>query len=197
MIIVRFPPELTQLDLPVCRHPGRERAERQPILWQVTSGVRSPKSEVRTRAVTQKMLKMQDDPDELLKTKGKLKLKKLDPDGCLKIKELRLNLAIAGRLLKGSMVIARFRAKRLRSSLIPAKNRRNFAIVGECRRVGFKGNGKRANRAHRQCLSLRWHGCLGHDFTRAGCPCHIKMRRYRQIGPLAAFSPRSGAILIG
>ena len=45
--------------------------------------------EVRTRAVTQRMLKMTDDPDELLKTKGKLKWKKLDPDGCLKIKELR------------------------------------------------------------------------------------------------------------
>jgi hypothetical protein len=34
------------------------------------------------------MLKMQDDPDELLKTKVKFKMKKLDPDGCLKIKEL-------------------------------------------------------------------------------------------------------------
>jgi hypothetical protein len=45
--------------------------------------------EVPTGAVTQKMLKMQDDPDELLKTKGKFRLKKLDPDGCLKIKELR------------------------------------------------------------------------------------------------------------
>jgi hypothetical protein len=57
--------------------------------WRVMIGVRSPKSEVRTGAVIQKMLKMQDDPDELLKTKGKLNLKKLDPDGCLKIKELR------------------------------------------------------------------------------------------------------------
>ena len=44
--------------------------------------------EVRTGALTQKMLKMQDDPDELLKTKVKFKMKKLDPDGCLKIKEL-------------------------------------------------------------------------------------------------------------
>ena len=45
--------------------------------------------EVRTWAVTQKMLKMKDDPDELLKTKGRFRMKKLDPDGCLKIKELR------------------------------------------------------------------------------------------------------------
>jgi hypothetical protein len=46
--------------------------------------------EVRTGAVTQEeMLKMQDDPDELLKTKAKFKMNKLDPDGCLKIKKLR------------------------------------------------------------------------------------------------------------
>jgi hypothetical protein len=37
----------------------------------------------------EEMLKMQDDPDELLKTKGKFKLKMLDPDDYLKIKELR------------------------------------------------------------------------------------------------------------
>src|ERR1019366_3772535 len=46
--------------------------------------------EIRTGAVIQeKMLKMQDDPDELLKTKGKFRTKNIDPDGCLKIKELR------------------------------------------------------------------------------------------------------------
>jgi hypothetical protein len=45
--------------------------------------------EVRTGAVTQKMLKMKVDPDELLKTKGKFRTKNIDPDGCLKIKELR------------------------------------------------------------------------------------------------------------
>jgi hypothetical protein len=35
------------------------------------------------------MLKMKVDPDELLKTKGKFRTKNIDPDGCLKIKELR------------------------------------------------------------------------------------------------------------
>jgi hypothetical protein len=35
------------------------------------------------------MLKMQDDPDELLKTKGKFRTKNIDPDECMKIKELR------------------------------------------------------------------------------------------------------------
>ena len=32
---------------------------------------------------------MKDNPDELLKTKGKFELKKPDPDGCVKTKELR------------------------------------------------------------------------------------------------------------
>jgi len=46
--------------------------------------------EVRARAVTQEeMLKMKDDPDELLKTKGKFRTKNIEADGCLKIKELR------------------------------------------------------------------------------------------------------------
>jgi hypothetical protein len=46
--------------------------------------------EVRTGAVTQEeMLKMQDDTDEFLKTKGKFRTKNIDPDDCLKIKELR------------------------------------------------------------------------------------------------------------
>jgi hypothetical protein len=43
---------------------------------------------VQTGEVTQEMLKMQDDPDESLKTKGNLRLKKFDPDGCWKTKEL-------------------------------------------------------------------------------------------------------------
>jgi hypothetical protein len=43
-----------------------------------------------TGAVTWKeMLKMKDDPDELLKTKGKFRTRNIDPDGYLKIKELR------------------------------------------------------------------------------------------------------------
>jgi hypothetical protein len=51
---------------------------------------RSALFEVRTRAVTQEeMLKMQDDPDELLKTKGKFRTKNIHPDECMKIKELR------------------------------------------------------------------------------------------------------------
>ena len=35
------------------------------------------------------MLEMKDDPDELLKTKGKFRTKNIDPDDCLKITELR------------------------------------------------------------------------------------------------------------
>jgi hypothetical protein len=53
------------------------------------------------------MLKMQDDPDELLKTKGKLKPKKLDPDECMKMKELRRYWVLADRLLKRKIVSAR------------------------------------------------------------------------------------------
>ena len=41
------------------------------------------------RCPQEEMLKMKDDPDELLKTKGKFRTKNIDPDGCLKIKELR------------------------------------------------------------------------------------------------------------
>jgi hypothetical protein len=37
----------------------------------------------------EEMLKMQVDPDELLKTKGKFRTKNIDPDECVKIKELR------------------------------------------------------------------------------------------------------------
>jgi hypothetical protein len=45
---------------------------------------------VRTGAVTQEeMLKMKDDPDELLKTKGKFRTKNIEPDDFLKTKELR------------------------------------------------------------------------------------------------------------
>jgi hypothetical protein len=45
---------------------------------------------IRTGAATQEeMLKMKDDPDELLKTKGKFRTKNIEPDDCMKIKELR------------------------------------------------------------------------------------------------------------
>ena len=37
----------------------------------------------------EEMLKMEDDPDELMKTKNKFRTKNIDPDECLKIKELR------------------------------------------------------------------------------------------------------------
>jgi hypothetical protein len=41
------------------------------------------------RSPQEEMLKMKDDPDELLKTKGKFRTKNIDPDDYLKIKELR------------------------------------------------------------------------------------------------------------
>ena len=47
-----------------------------------------------------KMLKMEDDPDELLKTKGKLRREKFDPDGCLKIKELFQLLGLCGNVVE-------------------------------------------------------------------------------------------------
>ena len=37
----------------------------------------------------EEMLKMKDDPDELLKTKGKFRTKNIDADDCMKTKELR------------------------------------------------------------------------------------------------------------
>ena len=57
--------------------------------------------EVRTGSVIEeKMLKMQDDPDELLKRKGKLRGEKLDPDGCMKIKELLELLGLCGYIIE-------------------------------------------------------------------------------------------------
>jgi hypothetical protein len=41
------------------------------------------------RCPQEEMLKMKDDPDELLKTKGKFRMKNSDPDECMKIKDLR------------------------------------------------------------------------------------------------------------
>jgi hypothetical protein len=58
----------------------------------VLSTVGSSEKTIEPGRRTKEMLKIQDDPDELLKTKGKFKPKKLDPDGCLKIKELPLIL---------------------------------------------------------------------------------------------------------
>ena len=63
--------------------------------------------EVRTGAVTQEeMLKMKDDPDELLKTKGKFRTENTYPDGCLKIKELRDNYGISGNVIESKRVSA-------------------------------------------------------------------------------------------
>jgi len=28
---------------------------------------------------------------------------------------------------------------------------------------------------------LKWHGHLGHEITRAGCPCHLKLRHYPRL----------------
>jgi hypothetical protein len=50
---------------------------------------------------------MKVDPDELLKTKGKLKSKIVDPDGCLKTNELYENGRETRKLLKGMVDIAR------------------------------------------------------------------------------------------
>ena len=132
------------------------------------------------------MLKMQDDPDELLKTKGKFRTRNTDPDACLKIKELRQYLLLADKFLKGRMVIARISVKSLPGSLIPARNRRNSCQLRGLSPSSGSGVMGRTNRADRQCVSLRWHGHLGHDFTRAGCPCHFKLRHHRSRGVLSA-----------
>ena len=34
---------------------------------------------------------------------------------------------------------------------------------------------------YRHWFSLKWHGHLGHEFARAGCPCHLKLTQYRII----------------
>jgi hypothetical protein len=53
---------------------------------------------------------MKDDPDELLKTKGKRKRKRIDPDDCMKIKGLRDHRGEGGILLKRQEVRAPFGA---------------------------------------------------------------------------------------
>jgi hypothetical protein len=53
---------------------------RTSALFEFRAGALSPREE---------MLKMKDDPDELLKTKGKFRTKNINPDDYLKIKELR------------------------------------------------------------------------------------------------------------
>jgi hypothetical protein len=50
------------------------------------------------------MLKIKVDPDELLKTKGKFRTKNIDPDGCLKTKDLCDNCGKAERLFKSKGV---------------------------------------------------------------------------------------------
>ena len=76
------------------------------------------------------MLKMPDEPDELLKTKGKFEHQNIYADGCLKIKELLQNSIHADMLLKGSIVIERCPVSRLQSCRIPAENGRRLAILG-------------------------------------------------------------------
>ena len=56
------------------------------------------------------MLKMQVDPDDLLKTKGERKSKTIDLDGCLKTKVFRDNRGEARILLKVKAIIAEFSA---------------------------------------------------------------------------------------
>jgi len=53
------------------------------------------------------MLKMQVGPDDLLKTKGNEKRKRIDLDGCLKIKALGDNQGEARMLLEGKELGAR------------------------------------------------------------------------------------------
>jgi hypothetical protein len=52
------------------------------------------------------MLKMKDDPDELLKTKGEKRSRNIDPDGCLKTNDLCENRGKAYILLKTQSVIS-------------------------------------------------------------------------------------------
>ena len=47
---------------------------------------------------------MKDDPDELLKTKGKIESQNIDPDACLKTKGLGDNFGEADSLLKSKRV---------------------------------------------------------------------------------------------
>ena len=93
---------------------------------------------------------MKNDPDELLKKKDKFRTKNIDPDGCLKIKELRQNWVIADKLLKGSMVIARSRVRGLPKLSNPGENRRELAILG---RVA-QSNGLRHFEPHPRAADL-------------------------------------------
>ena len=43
---------------------------------------------------------MKDDPDELLKTKGKFEIKNNDPDGCLKTMDLCDNCGKGGKVIE-------------------------------------------------------------------------------------------------
>jgi hypothetical protein len=56
------------------------------------------------------MLKMKDDPDELLKTKGGKISENIDPDGCLTTNDLYENRGKADILLKINAVIWQARA---------------------------------------------------------------------------------------
>jgi hypothetical protein len=56
--------------------------------------------EFRSGAVSKEMLKMKDDPDELLIRKGKLRREKGEPDGCIKIKELFELLRLCGYVIE-------------------------------------------------------------------------------------------------
>ena len=51
---------------------------------------------------------MKDDPDELLKTKGKFWTENTDPDGCLKTKDLYDYFGKAEKSLKNKMVSTEF-----------------------------------------------------------------------------------------
>ena len=68
------------------------------------------------------MLKMQDDPDESLKTKDNFSTGNSDPDDCLKTKDLYDNFGKAEKLLKSkrltwkSATESHARACRLRNS---------------------------------------------------------------------------------
>jgi len=82
------------------------------------------------------MLKMQVDPDDLLKTKGNEKSKRIDLDGCLKTKELCENRGEAGMLLKRKAVIALFRPDCMSSRAPHRRNRATSTTYsGQCSTV--------------------------------------------------------------
>jgi hypothetical protein len=57
------------------------------------------------------MLKMQDDPDEFLKTKVEKSSRNIDPDGCLKTNDLDEIHGKADILLKGKLIISQAGAR--------------------------------------------------------------------------------------